>query len=159
MVKATFELVGIVSSEVNSFTDYFTAADMDRDKALMKARQIAARKAAEEIAKRAAATYQGETRGGVQHTRITIEIENIVDRMNQGERVLAALRNANCRIVRSFYDKKSPTTLKVFVDATSAGSLEEIKYNIKQQLPGNIEDGDENTEAMGSAKIYLRYRG
>ena len=36
-VKATFELVGIVSSEVNSFTDYFTAANMDRDMALMKA--------------------------------------------------------------------------------------------------------------------------
>ena len=72
---------------------------------------------------------------------------------------MAALRNANCRIVRSFYDKKAPTTLKVFVDATAAGSLEEIKNNIMQQLPENIEPGDDNSDAMGSAKIYLRYRG
>lgn len=159
MVKATFQLVGIVSSEVNSYTEYFTAADPDRDMAIDKARRRATQKASEEIAKRAAATLQGEMRGGVQHTKILIEISGIVDRTNQGERVLAAIRNGSCRIIRSFYDKNNPTTLKVFVDATNAGSLDEIKGNIKSQLPGNLEDGDEDTNAMGSAKIYLRYRG
>ena len=103
-------------------------------------------------------TMQGETKGGVQHTKIGIEIEGIVDRTLQGEKVLAAIKNANCRIIRSLYDKKNPTTLKVFVDATGAGSLDDIKANIKAQLPGQIEDGDEDMDARGAAKIYLRYR-
>ena len=159
MVKATFQLVGIVSSEVNSYTEYFTAADTDRDLALDKARKRAAQKSSEEIARRAAETLQGETRGGVQHTKVQIEIAGIVDRTAQGEKVLAAIKNANCRVIRSLYDRTAPTTLKVFVDATGAGSLDEIKSNIKAQLPGILEDGDENLDARGSAKIYLRYRG
>ena len=159
MVRATFQLVGIFSSEVNSYTEYFTAADPDRDMAINKARRRATQQAAEEIAKRAAATLQGEMRGGVQHTKIAIEISGIVDRMNQGERVLAAIRNGSCRIIRSFYDKNDPTTLKVFVDATNAGTVDEIKANIKAQLPGNLEDEDDDPNAMGSLKIYLRYRG
>lgn len=158
MVKATFQLVGIVNSEVNSYTEYFTAVDSDRVLAIGKAQKYAAQKAAEEIAKSAAETMQGETKGGVQHTKIGIEIEGIVDRTLQGEKVLAAIKNANCRIIRSLYDKKNPTTLKVFVDATGAGSLDDIKANIKAQLPGQIEDGDEDMDARGAAKIYLRYR-
>ena len=158
-VSAIFQLVGIVSSETNSYTEYFTAADPDRDMAIKKARERATKIAAEEIAKRAAETIQGEMKGGVQHTKVTIEIAGIVDRTAQGEKVLAAIRNAHCRIIRSLYDKNNPTTLKVFVDATSAGSLDEIKQNIKSQLPGNIEDGDEDMDAMGSARIYLRYKG
>ena len=158
-VSAVFQLVGIVSSETNSYTEYFTAVDPDRDMAIKKARERASATAAEEIAKRAAETLQGEMKGGVQHTRVAIEIEGIVDRTNQGEKVLAAIRSAHCRIIRSLYDKNKPTTLKVFVDATSAGSLDEIKQNIKTQLPGVLEDGDEDTDASGSAKIYLRYRG
>ena len=159
MVKATFQLVGIVNSEVNSFTEYFTAVDSDRTLAIDKAQKRAAQKASEEIAKRAAETLQGETRGGVQHTKVGIEIAGIVDRTVQGEKVLAAIKNANCRIIRSLYDKKDPTTLKVFVDATGAGSLDDIKANIKAQLPGQIEDGDEDMDARGAARIYLRYKG
>lgn len=160
MVKATFQLVGIVNSETNSFVEYFTAADTDRELAIFKAQKAASQKVSAEIAKRAVETMQGETRGGVQHTKVTIEIAGIVDRATQGEKVLAAIRNASCNIIRSFYDKKDPTTLKVFVDATNAGSLDDIKANIKAQLPaGQITDGDEDTDRMGSARIYLRYNG
>ena len=159
MVKANFELVGMVSSELNSHIEYYTVADPDRDMAIDKARRRAAQKAAEDIAKSAAATIQGEMRGGVQHIKILIEISNIVDRTEQGEKVLAAIRNASCRIIRSFYDKNSPTTLKVSVDATNAGTLDEVKDNIKAQLPGHLEDGDEDTDRRGSERLYLRYRG
>lgn len=159
MVQVSFQLVGITSSEVNSFADFVTAVDSDRTMAIFKAQKLAAEKMSAEIAKRAAETLQGETKGGVQHTKIGIEIAGIVDRTAQGEKVLAAIRNANCRVIRSLYDKKDPTTLKVFVDATGAGSLDDIKANIKAQLPNNLEDGDENTDARGAAKIYLRYKG
>lgn len=158
MVKATFQLVGVVSSEVNSYTEYFTAVDGVRELAIDKAEKRATEKAAAEIAKRAAETLQGEIRGGVQHTKIGVEITGIIDRTAQGEKVLAAIKNANCRIIRYLYDKNAPTTLKVFVDATGAGSLEEIASNIKAQL-SNLEDGDSDSDARGSAKIYLRYRG
>lgn len=158
-VSAVFQLVGIVSSETNSYTEYFTAADKDRDMAIKKARERATKTAAEEIAKRAAETMQGEMKGGVQHTKIAIEIQGIVDRATQGEKVLTAIRNAHCRIIRSLYDRNNPTTLKVFVDATSAGSVDEIAQNIKAQLPGSIEDGDYNGDRAGSDRIYLRYRG
>ena len=158
-VQATFQLVGTVSGEVNSYSEYFTAVDAERILAIDKARRIAAQKSAEEIAKRAAETIQGETRGGVQHTKILIEVAGITDRTGQGERVLNAIKNGSCRVLRSFYDKKDPTTLKVFVDATNAGSLQDIIDNIKAQLPGNLESGDEDSDRRGSARIYLRYRG
>lgn len=158
-VKASFQLVGTVSGEVNSYVEYFSAVDTSGIYAIEKARQIATQKSAEEIAKRAAETIQGETRGGVQHTKILIEVAGITDRTGQGERVLNAIKNGSCRVLRSFYDKKDPTTLKIFVDATNAGSLQDIVDNIKNQLPGNLESGDEDTERRGNARIYFRYRG
>ena len=38
-VHASFELVGLESSEVNSFDDYFTAVDTDEKKAFERARE------------------------------------------------------------------------------------------------------------------------
>ena len=49
-VKASFQLVGTVSGEVNSYAEYFTAVDTSGIYAIEKARQIATQKSAEEIA-------------------------------------------------------------------------------------------------------------
>ena len=157
-VSAAFQLVGIVSSELNSFVDLVAATGSSREEAIFNARKRAAQKAVAQIGQRAAETMQGETRGGVLHLKIAIHISGIVDRNGQGRLILTGLQNAGCRVIRSMYDKNDPTTLKVFVDASSVGSEQELIDRIQSQMPF-LEMGDEDTDAAGSKKLYFRYRG
>ncbi|SFW35741.1 hypothetical protein [Selenomonas ruminantium] len=156
-VGAAFQLVGIVSSETNSFSEYFTAVDTSREMAIKKAQERATQKAISHIGARAAETMQGETRGGVQHLKIAVHISGVMDRTGQGKAILAGLQSAGCRVIRSLYDKNDPTTLKVFVDASSVGSLQELTDKIQAQLP-MLEEGDNDTDAAGAQKLYFRLR-
>lgn len=156
-VSAAFQLVGITSSETNSFSEYFTAVDASREMAIKKAQERATQKAIAHIGQRAAETMQGETRGGVQHLKIAIHVSGITDRNGQGMQVIAGLKQAGCRIIRSLYAKNDPTTLRVFVDASSVTSLDELKEKIHAQLP-RLEDGDDDTDAAGAQKLYFRYK-
>ena len=157
-VSAAFQLVGIVSSEINSYADYVAATGNSRDEAIFNARKRAAQKAVAQIGQRAVETMQGETRGGVLHLKIAIHISGIVDRNGQGRPILTGLQNVGCRVIRSLYDKNDPTTLKVFVDASSVGSEQELIDKIQAQMPF-LEMGDEDSDAAGSKKLYFRYRG
>ncbi len=156
-VSAAFQLVGIVSSETNSFSEYFTAVDSSPEMAVKKAQERAAQKAVSHIGQRAAETMQGETKGGVLHLKIAIHISGITDRNSQGKMVIEGLKQAGCRVIRSLYDKNDPTTLKVFVDASSVGSLQELVDKIGAKLP-QLEEGDNDTDAAGAQKLYFRYR-
>ena len=156
-VSAAFQLVGIVSSETNSFSEYFTAVDTSKEMAIRKAQERAVQKAIAHIGARAAETMQGETRGGVQHIKIAVHISGVTDRNGQGKAIITGLQGAGCRVIRSMYDKNDPTTLKVFVDASSAASLQELIDKIQAQLP-MLEQGDNDTDAAGAQKLYFRLR-
>ena len=64
VVQASFSMVGLDNNAVNSCADYFTAVGNDANAAVLKAQNLAARKAVESLSQKALLTEQRDTRGG-----------------------------------------------------------------------------------------------
>ena len=76
-VHASFELIGFATSEVNTFDDYYTAVDADRELAIRKAQDLATRHAVDSLGQKALLTAQDMTRGGTQHFKTVIMVSGI----------------------------------------------------------------------------------
>ena len=153
-VHASFELVGLESSEVNSFDDYFTAVDTDEKKAFERAREIAVQHAVDELGQKALNTVQNELRGGTHHIKTVVVVNGITDRNGQSQAIRQALAQSNCRIIRSSFTSEG--VLKLFIEADGYGTMDELEEAIRSKLPG-LQQADTDESAMGSAKIYLKF--
>lgn len=154
-VHASFELVGLESSEVNSFDDYFTAADKNPKQALIHAKDIATQRAVESLGQKALLTIQSETEGGQHHLETTIMVNGVTDRSSQPQAIRQALAQMNCDVVRSSFT--SAGVFKLFVESDAYGKVEDIKNELLKRMGPALQEGDENEDAMGSKKIYLKF--
>lgn len=153
-VHASFELVGLASSEVNSFDDYFTVIRPDYDKAVEDAKEEATQHAVDELAQKALKTVQDEFQGGSRHIKTVIVVNGISDRAGQSQAIRQALQQSDCRIIRSSFT--STGVFKLFVESDHYATAEDLKQALFGKLPG-LHDGDVDESAMGSEKMYLAF--
>ncbi len=153
-VHASFELIGLDSSSVDSFDDYYTAVKADRQQAIRAAQDIAVQKAVENLGQKALETVQSETRGGISHRKLTLVINGITNRNNQGALIRQALQQTNCRIIRSSFT--SAGALKIFVEADGYGTTDELSQAILAKVQG-LQPGNVDESAMGSEKLYFTF--
>ena len=151
-VHASFELIGFATSEVNTFDDYYTAVDADRELAIRKAQDLATRHAVDSLGQKALLTAQDMTRGGTQHFKTVIMVSGITDRAGQPQQIRQALQQSGCRIIRSSFT--SAGIFKLFVEGE--GSAETLKQKMLEKVSG-IQEGNTDENAMGSTKMYLTF--
>lgn len=136
VVQASFSMVGLDNNAVNSFADYFTAVGNDANAAVLKAQNLAARKAVESLSQKALLTEQRDTRGGVRHIKTLLVFQNITDRVNQKNAIVQALQGMTCRIVRMGFS--STGALQIFVDAMGYSTPGDFSNAIQQRLPNAV---------------------
>ena len=151
-VHESFELIGFATSEVNTFDDYYTAVDADRELAIRKAQDLATRHAVDSLGQKALLTAQDMTRGGTQHFKTVIMVSGITDRAGQPQQIRQALQQSGCRIIRSSFT--SAGIFKLFVEGE--GSAETLKQKMLEKVSG-IQEGNTDENAMGSTKMYLTF--
>lgn len=153
-VHASFELIGLDSSEANNFDDYATAVGASCTDAIRKAQDSAVRHAVESLAQSALSTVQSEFRGGVHQVKTAVVVTGITDRTAQGSAIKQYLTSIGCTILRSNYS--STGALQIFLKTTSVDSIEELKEKILSGVPG-LQEGNTDENAMGATKIYLTF--
>ena len=136
VVQASFNLVGLDTNTVNSYSDYFSAVGNDRMSAIQKAMTMASKQAVEALARKALVTTQRENRGGQHHLKTLLIFQNITDRNGQMNQVMQALRGMSCRVIR--YGFTSSGMLQVFVDAMNYGTPADLSMDLGQRIPGLI---------------------
>ena len=154
VVNASFELVGLDSNDVNTFSENITAAAPTAYKAEARATELAIQKAAETLGKRALETVQSEYRGGSKHIKITLRFAGISDRIEQKQAILTGLKNCNCRIIRSAFANDGQ--LRIFIETAEYSTLGDLQEAILSNITG-LQDANENQAELGSTKLNFTF--
>lgn len=153
IAQITCELIGYDTNTVDVSAGYYEYTASTPTKAEHLAKETALRVAAEELGKQALLTNQQEYRGGVHNLKTTLIFNNVTNKAVQRKQILAGLKNANCRIIRTAFT--GPTKLQVFVATTDYNTLEELKEAVLTQFtptfPNIIDAADMNQ--AGSTKL------
>lgn len=152
MVHASFEVVGIDSNLSDSFDDYFTAVDADKDKAIHKAEEMAVSKAAESLGKQALSTVQTESQGADRLLKMVLVVNGMTDRNAQLTALRQKLGGLRCRIIRSGF---TGGTLQMLVEASGYATVDDLSAAIGSAT--GLQPGDENTNGTGAKKLYFSY--
>lgn len=152
MVHASFEVVGIDSNLSDSFDDYFTAVDVDKDKAVHKAEEMAVSKAAESLGKQALSTVQTESQGADRLLKMVLVVNGMTDRNAQLTALRQKLGGLHCRIIRSGF---MGGTLQMLVEASGYATTDDLSAAISGAT--GLQPGDENRNAAGAKKLYFSY--
>ena len=99
-VNASFELIGLDSSEVDVFTKYVKGVAATEREAIENAKENATREAMESLAKQALETVQNETRGGYINIKTSVVIDNVTNYQAQYPLIKSGLDSAHCKIIR-----------------------------------------------------------
>lgn len=151
-VYTSFELIGLSSDVVDSYTGCFTAVGRTSyEDVLEKAKQAAAKAAVEALAQQALQTEQRQNRGGVRHNRVQLIVAGITgqDQIKALEDGVAA---AGIRIIRS---QMVGDSCHLFVDAAGFQSEYDIKKAVEEQLPQLNEMNAAGSQ--GGDNIYLSF--
>lgn len=138
-VEASFEMVGLNSDLNDVFSDYITVVGTSRIDAIRKAQKEITSRAVKELAEQSLKTLQRESRGGVKHQKLVINVSGITDRANQMMLVVNTIKETGSSVGRTMFDASG--VLHIAVD-TALSNLELQMALIAIGLdPG---DGDTN---------------
>ena len=152
MVHASFEVVGIDSNLSDSFDDYFTAVDADKEKAIQKANEMAVSKAAESLGKQALSTVQTESQGADRLLKMVLVVNGMTDRNAQLTALRQKLGGLRCRIIRSGF---MGGTLQMLVEASGYATPDDLSAAVCSAA--GLQPGDSNQNAVGANKLYFSY--
>lgn len=152
MVHASFEVVGIDSNLSDSFDDYFTAVDADKDKAIHKAEEMAVSKAAESLGKQALSTVQTESQGADRLLKMVLVVNGMTDRNAQLTALRQKLGGLRCRIIRSGF---TGGTLQMLVEASGYATVDDLSAAIGGAT--GLQPDNDNENAAGAKKLYFSY--
>lgn len=153
-VKASFELVGLDSNEVNTFSKYFTAAAETESRAENRASELALQEAAETLGQKALLTVQGEFRGGVHHIKIMARFAGITDLESQRPMIMSGIAASNCHVIRTSLTNGG--VFQVFLSSDSYNTPEEIREAVLQHISG-LQQGADNEAELGSTKLDFTF--
>ena len=153
-VHASFELIGLDSSEVDVFSKYVKGAGLTEREAFENAKEIATREAMDSLAKQALETVQNETRGGYINIKTTVVIDNVRNYQAQYPLIKAGLENAKCKIIRM--TRPSATSLAFFVSTDAYSNIGELTTTLLSSIPG-IQPGIETPGELGATKVRLMF--
>ena len=148
-VNASFELVGLDSNYVASFSDYFSAVGKSQTDAISNAQELAIRSSIESIGQKILEYEQISKRGGVSHIKTTLIIRGTTND-SQRNAIRQQLQAINCKVIRTSLSKTGE--FKIAVDAQYS-NLEDLKQAILNATNMNESYGDE--DAYGSEKLYF----
>ena len=153
-VKASFEMIGLDSSEVDVFTKYVKGVASTEREAIFNAKEEATREAMESLAKQALETVQDERRGGSVNIKTTVVINNVTNYQAQYPLIKSGFDSAHCKIIRM--TRPSTTSLVFFVSTDSYSNLGELETTLLELISG-IQAGVAPQDALGATKIYLTF--
>ena len=151
-VHASFELIGLDSSEVDVFSKYVKGVAATQNEAIFNAKEAATREAMESLAKQALETVQRETRGGYTNIKTTVIVSNVTNYQAQYPLIKAGLANAHCKVIRM--TRPNPTTLSFFVSTDAYSVIGELVQALIDAIPG-IQQGSGSEGDLGATKIQL----
>ena len=154
VVKTSFELIGIDSSEVDAFTKYVKGVGNTKNEAIENAKEAATREAMETLAKQALETVQNETRGGTVNIKTMIVINNVTNYQAQYPLIKAGLEKIRCKILRK--GSPDPTTITLYVSSDSHGSVDELGVALEDAIQG-IRKIDQPSGQLGATKLYFTF--
>lgn len=152
-VHASFELIGLDSSEVDVFIKYVKGVAATRNEAIFNAKENATREAVDSLARQALETVQNETRGGGINIKTAVIFENVTNYQAQYPIIKAALEKAQCKIIRM--TRPDATTLAFFVSSDNYSNVGELQEFLLNSIPG-IQLGI-NSGELGATKIRLSF--
>lgn len=150
VVNASFELVGLDSNEVNTFSKYFTAAAPTAQMAEYRANELAVQEAAESLGQKALETVQNEQQGGVKHIKIMARFDGISDRIGQRQLIMDGIEASNCRVIRTSFTAAGQ--FQVFIVTESYNSIVDLQNAILQNISG-LKQGNSKEEELGVTRL------
>ncbi|MBR1647876.1 MAG: flagellar assembly protein T N-terminal domain-containing protein [Selenomonadaceae bacterium] len=153
-VHASFELIGLDSSEVDVFSKFVKGVASTQSEAIFNAKETATREAIDSLAKQALETVQRETRGGYTNIKTTVIVSNVTNYQAQYPAIKAGLANAKCKVIRM--TRPNPTTLSFFVSTDAYSVIGELVQALIDSIPG-IQQGSGSAGDLGATKIQLMF--
>ena len=155
LVKASFELVGFSTNDIDVFDKYFKAVSPVRDDAIEQAKENATREAMDSLARQALETVQTETqKGGGGFVETTLVFDDLTDMSAQLPLIKAALSKLNCEIIRSRFPNASKAIYLVSVSSLRKDTLMD---DLMEELPGFTPPKE--GIGLGASKIKLLFNG
>ena len=153
-INASFELIGLDSSEVDVFTKYVKGVAATEREAILNAKESATREAMESLAKQALETVQNENRGGYINIKTSVVVDNVTNYQAQYPLIKAGLEKAQCKIIRM--TRPGATTLAFFISTDAYSSVGELQEMLLSSIPG-IQSGIDASGELGATKIRLMF--
>lgn len=153
-VNASFELIGLDSSEVDVFSKVIKGAAATERDAIHNAKENATREAMESLSRQALETVQNETRGGYINIKTTVIFDNVTNYQAQYPLIKAGLDSARCKVIRM--TRPSATKLAFFVSSDAYSNIGELQAAIEGAIPG-IQAGITPPGELGATKIHLTF--
>ena len=155
LVKASFELVGFSTNDIDVFDKYFKAVSPVRDDAIEQAKENATREAMDSLARQALETVQTETqKGGGGFVETTLVFDDLTNMSAQLPLIKAALSKLNCEIIRSRFPNASKAIYLVSVSSLRKDTLMD---DLMEELPGFTPPKE--GIGLGASKIKLLFNG
>lgn len=154
LVRASFELIGFETNDIDVFDKYFKAIGSTQDEAIRQAKENATAEAMDSLAKQALETVQtqAQTEGGIFET--TLVFDQLTDMSTQLPKIQEALQKLNCSVVRSNIPNgtKAIFLVTTFSYRDNAGLLTALM----KELPGFNPPGE---SGLGVSKMKLLFKG
>lgn len=154
IVNASFEVIGLDSSEVDVFSKWVKGVAATEREAIYNAKENATREAMDSLARQALETVQIETKGGYINIKTTVVIDNVINYQAQYPLIKAGLGKAQCKIVRM--TRPSMTSLAFFVSTDAYSNVGELQDALLSSIPG-IQLGINAGGELGASKIRLSF--
>lgn len=153
-VNASFEVIGLDSSEVDVFSKWVKGVAATEREAIYNAKENATREAMDSLARQALETVQNENRGGYINIKTTVVIDNVTNYQAQYPKIKAGLDNAKCKVIRM--TRPSATTLSFFITTDAYSSVGELQAALMSSIP-DIQPGINVSGELGASKIRLSF--
>ncbi|MBQ7493273.1 MAG: hypothetical protein IJT47_02465 [Selenomonadaceae bacterium] len=154
VVNASFELIGLDSSEVDVYSKHVKGVAATENEAIFNAKENATREAMESLAKQALETVQNETRGGYINIKTSVVIGNVTNYQAQYPLIKAGLDKTQCKIIRM--TRPNATTLAFFISTDSYSNIGELQEALLSSISG-IQPGINPSGELGATKIHLSF--
>ncbi|MBQ3450876.1 MAG: hypothetical protein IJG32_01230 [Selenomonadaceae bacterium] len=154
VVNASFELIGLDSSEVDVYSKHVKGVAATENEAIFNAKENATREAMESLAKQALETVQNETRGGYINIKTSVVIGNVTNYQAQYPLIKAGLDKAQCKIIRM--TRPNASTLAFFISTVSYSNIGELQEALLSSISG-IQPGINPSGELGATKIHLSF--
>ncbi|MBQ6130837.1 MAG: hypothetical protein IJL12_00610 [Selenomonadaceae bacterium] len=154
VVNASFELIGLDSSEVDVYSKHVKGVAATENEAIFNAKENATREAMESLAKQALETVQNETRGGYINIKTSVVIGNVTNYQAQYPLIKAGLDKAQCKIIRM--TRPNASTLAFFISTDSYSNIGELQEALLSSISG-IQPGINPSGELGATKIHLSF--